>query len=180
MINTSFPNWFESSVTVVSLLESIRSDSSILLLLSIVFLSSGRVSIADFDCVLTVFVFAATKKNSIMYCNLWFPSLRLRFPRIPVHHIAAVIKRSQCKPNGAVSKRPVDDTVTLCRYLYDGLCFLTLVRQNKFELKEFLEQWVRRNLYNIKSQEYRKSQLKQNWWREIEGILKKTWFWICW
>ena len=29
-------------------------------------------------------------------------------------------------------------------------------------------------IYNIKSKEYRKTQLKQNWWREIGEILNKT------
>lgn len=41
---------------------------------------------------------------------------------------------------------------------------------------EILIDFVRNHeaIYNIKSKEYRKSQLKQNLWREIGEILKKT------
>ncbi|XP_047023041.1 uncharacterized protein LOC124632303 [Helicoverpa zea] len=41
---------------------------------------------------------------------------------------------------------------------------------------EILIDFVRNHeaIYNIKSKDYRKSQLKQNWWREIGEILNKT------
>lgn len=41
---------------------------------------------------------------------------------------------------------------------------------------ELLIDFVRNHeaIYNIKSKEYRKTQLKQNWWREIGEILNKT------
>ncbi|CAH2102445.1 unnamed protein product [Euphydryas editha] len=44
------------------------------------------------------------------------------------------------------------------------------------EEDEILIDFVRNHeaIYNIKSKEYRKTQLKQNWWREIGEILNKT------